>query len=295
MLYFICSMSYESIINDMISFGKTCVGVGRGDENNLEPGNHGPFWASNKPLPPLKKIKKEGVVCTGLIALLMRSAGMELFYVANKKPKGFKGIWGIGGTDEWMFQYKDYLEPIDVKAAYPKGTLLFRNFNEIDYGHVSMLIESCEAGALLDTNVLHTAGSPVGKNKVTCNEKVRTQHEYYKKHPTNEKPQSLPWDKKKTFQVRFNGPYYTHVLRPEYWVDTNSLRAARALVSSWSAKEDITDDAKRAIFALARDSPDESLKLLKVAHKASKRVSELETRVLEEQVSGILKRRKLHK
>ena len=280
-------------IDDVITYGLTLVNITRGDENNLSPGNKGPFWASNGPLPNLKKIKEEGVVCVGLLALLVRYAGGKLFYAGTKKPKSFRGDWGIGGTDEWMFHYKDVLEPLDINASYPKGTLLFRMFNTVDYGHVSVLMESCAAGKLLDTRVLQALGAPVGKNKVTYNEKVRAQHDYYRTHKKKEAPQTAAWDKEKQFEVRFDGPYYTHILRPEYWLDTEAHRSARALVRD---EKNIPDDAKKAIFTLARNAPKESAQVLKVVQKASARERRLkrrlETAKLEEQVAVVLCRKR---
>jgi hypothetical protein len=282
-------------IDDVIKYGQSLTGITRGDENNLSPGNKGPFWASNGPLPSLKIIKEQGIVCVGLLALLARYAGVKLFFSGTKKPKGFQGDWGIGGTDEWMYHYKDVLEPIDVNGSYPRGTLLFRMFNTVDYGHVSVLMESCTAGGLLDTRVLQALGAPVGKNRVTSNEKVRAQHMYYRKHSKKESPQTAAWDKDKRFEVRFDGPYYTHILRPEHWLDTEAHRSARAMIGN---EKNITTDAKNAIFALARNAPNESIRILNMVHKASARERRLkrrlETAKLEGQVAVVLCRKRYH-
>merc|ERR1719162_109371 len=49
---------------------------------------------------------------------------------------------------------------------------------------------------------------------------------------------------------------------------------SKALVDSWSASlpaDMMTDDNKKAIFALAQNFPQESVKMMEIAHKASKK------------------------
>ena len=49
---------------------------------------------------------------------------------------------------------------------------------------------------------------------------------------------------------------------------------SKALVESWEAslpKDVMTDDNKKAIFALAQKFPEESVKMMEIAHKASKK------------------------
>jgi len=81
---------------------------------------------------------------------------------------------------------------------------------------------------------------------------------------------------------------------------------SKALVDSWTAqlsKEDLTDDVKSAIFALAQNYPEESVKMMEIAHKASKRSAALEQQlenakqqtersVLETQVAAVLNKKR---
>lgn len=212
------------------------LNIGRG-ASVYEAGNFGPMWAANGSVPSDEIIKKQGAVCVGLLALLVRRVGGSLPFLNNvpsifaKHPEllGLEGaVWGIGGTDEWMYLFQNQLQRLDVAKAYPKGTLLLRVWNPFDQGHVSILAEDADEGTLMDSKVIQTAGSPVGLDRITDFERVRDQHEYYLRNPqSNIPPMTLPWDTTSEFTVRFDGPYYTHVLLPQYWVPNYNHNALR--------------------------------------------------------------------
>ena len=79
---------------------------------------------------------------------------------------------------------------------------------------------------------------------------------------------------------------------------------SKALVESWEAslpKDVMTDENKKAIFALAQKFPEESVKMMEIAHKASKKhASDIETMRstawersrLEQQVSDIVSKKR---
>ncbi len=87
---------------------------------------------------------------------------------------------------------------------------------------------------------------------------------------------------------------------------TKADNLSRALVDSWTSQlnpEDLTDDTKKAIFALAQNYPEESVKMMEIAHKASKRSAALEQQlesakqqsersVLETQVAAVLNKKR---
>ena len=89
-------------------------------------------------------------------------------------------------------------------------------------------------------------------------------------------------------------------------IRTKADNLSRALVDSWTktlATEDLTDDAKKAIFALAQNYPEESVKMMEIAHKASKRSAALEQQLesvkqqtersaLESQVAAVLNKKR---
>ena len=65
------------MVDQMTEYGSSLCGLYC---KNFDPEyvNKGPFWASNGPIPPLRKIQEEGVVCVGLIALLFRKIKIPL-------------------------------------------------------------------------------------------------------------------------------------------------------------------------------------------------------------------------
>ena len=81
---------------------------------------------------------------------------------------------------------------------------------------------------------------------------------------------------------------------------------SKALVESWEAslpKDVMTDDNKKAIFALAQKFPEESVKMMEIAHKASKKhaadvaamksdAATMERARLEKQVSDIVSKKR---
>lgn len=211
------------MVDQMTEYGSSLCGLYC---KNFDPEyvNKGPFWASNRPIPPLRKIQEEGVVCVGLIALLFRKIKIPLPFLLQYPTDVPELTFGLGNTDEWMYIYQHKLKPFNIRAPYPKGTLLFRMFNVFDQGHVAMLLEHASLNQVLTTCVLHTASSPVGKDKVTINELVRDQHYFYVYHPQPIEPQTRLWDAAGKFTVYFDRGYYTHVLLPRDYLPDRFLQ-----------------------------------------------------------------------
>ena len=245
----------EAIVDKMLEFGETqLLNIGRGSW--LQPFSEhreadiGPLWAYNGPLPPVEELRKGGMVCVGLLSVLLRHVGQELPFLNKANylayPKGEdpykdntwhspwnEGItFGYGGADEWMYIYhyvKGTLQKFDVNGKYPKGTLLFRVFSPYDGGHVAILREDSSKKPLLDCTVLHTGGDSAGESKVTMHETVRRTHEMYSRG------KSYNWDPEGEFEVKFfdkNGnpfPYYTHVLLPKDYLDVTDEGSLTAM------------------------------------------------------------------
>ena len=246
-------MSIDSIVDKMLTFGEThLLGIGRGQldgANFVE--THwkkdvGPLWAHNGPITEkdIPRLKEQGMVCIGLLTVLLRHVGQKLPYLdpknfpeyANKEdwaepdvdkawhsPHNFGIQFGYGDTSEWMYIYhyvKKTLQKFDPKGQYPRGTLLFRVFSPYDGGHVAILRESSVNKPLLDCTVLHTAGDSAGEGQVTMHETVRRTHEMYSRG------KQWKWDKDNEFGFKFYDkkgnpfPYYTHVLLPKDYLDT---------------------------------------------------------------------------
>lgn len=146
-----------------------------------------------------------GIVCVGLLAIMLRKIGQELPFLRCTSTETIE--FGYGGSDEWMYVYRDELEPFDTSQAYPRGTLLLRVFNEMDQGHVAILAHDAPENGVLDTHVLHMAGSPVGVDEVTYDKETVSdqhlfyEHLFYEKHPADIEPYTPQWGTEKRFTV----------------------------------------------------------------------------------------------
>ena len=209
-------------IDRAIKFGKSLQGVGRGQTSDIKDHYHkdkGPFWPSNGPVPSMNRIKSEGCVCTGFIALMMRAAGIRMPFLERPPLLDERGdtvlSFGLADTDEWLYHYRLRVEKFSPMASdYPRGTLLLRPYNPFDMGHMSMLIEdSSEAKPVIWCDCIHTIGVSFGEDdpEVVKVSPVHRHHWMYWKGYESEWSQD--------FGVQFgNVGYYTHVLRPEYYV-----------------------------------------------------------------------------
>ncbi len=194
-------------INKVIAYAKSLVNVPyrwHREDDPIQPDDK--FWADNGPVVTREQIDQEDkcIVCTGLINLMRRFNGLSipgldgtLNDIEGDKFPGTTGIW---------FAYldrKDRLEPIDINRKYPKGTLVIRDFTDVenDQGHVAVVIDE-KGDNLLDQKIIHAyaklsyADSKDKKNVgKTGTMKFRSSHFY-------ENDQG----------------YYTHACLPENWL-----------------------------------------------------------------------------
>lgn len=118
------------------------------------------FWAKNGPPPSSLQIEilDRCIVCTGLINLMRRYNGLSIPGLNGTLDE--HGLLYPGTTGIW-FQYlsmKGRLEPIDIKKKYPRGTLLLRNFHDIenDQGHVAVLLTDV-SHSILHEKIIHSS------------------------------------------------------------------------------------------------------------------------------------------
>ena len=159
------------------------------------------FWVSNETLTiTLEEIERAGksIVCTGLANLVRRHLGLTIPGLGSDPHPGTTGAW---------FSYltaAGRLEPLDVRTHYPAGTLLLRDFADIetDQGHVAILAEAPAGQPILAATLLHayadrsyeeSAGAaPAGTTGLT---------------PFSE-----------SYGYASEKGYYTHICRPENWI-----------------------------------------------------------------------------
>ena len=118
-------------IEDGINFGLSLLGIPydywSGGINQVD----APMFAKNGPVPNRSDIVSAN--CAGLVNLVLRYIGKELPY--NKDT-------GIGGTNAYRTYYKDVSLDFNIDECYPRGSLLIRDYRDInDQGHVAILLE----------------------------------------------------------------------------------------------------------------------------------------------------------
>lgn len=93
-----------------------------------------PFWVKDKKVPKVKKIKKKGVNCAGLINLILR---------ANDKSVPKSSYPPLNGTvSAYMEYYGPVMEKYNRNIKYPIGTLLIRGYRDIvDQGHIGVVVK----------------------------------------------------------------------------------------------------------------------------------------------------------
>ena len=114
-----------------IDFGIKLIGVPydywRGGDIQKE----APMYAVNGKVPDIKDITSAN--CAGLCNLVLRSIGKELPYSSLT----------TGGTEAYFDYYNEKSFEFCINNTYPIGTLLMRNYRDIDVqGHVAILLES---------------------------------------------------------------------------------------------------------------------------------------------------------
>ena len=191
-------MKNEKIIDDVLKFAKKLIGTPRGRcwKTYKLSSNTSPFWASDDPLPSISVLKKEGTVCSGFANLMRRKAGLSVL-VLEKDPKKV-----LGGTGAW-FSYlkkKKRLQELDIKKSYPKGTLLLRDYNPYDDGHVAVIYKENKKGVLL-SSLIHSVGWDDGSNQKIIKIDASVGQSYFAQ-----------------YDGIINTGHYTHICLPENWL-----------------------------------------------------------------------------
>ena len=147
------------------------------------------FYASNNPAPDPAKLheEKKCIVCTGVINLMRRCLNLHV------PPPGTTDVWFA------YLQQNDWLEPFDIHTSYPVGTLLLRDFGDMqtDQGHVAVLLEN---------------------NKIL--------HAYAEKDYDESRPDEIVGvcgisDLDYSHYFYGDEGYYTHICRPVHWLQKN--------------------------------------------------------------------------
>ena len=162
-------------------------GYWTGGENQVGP----PMFAQNGPVPDKKEITSTN--CAGLCNLILRSLGKEIPYSEKTKT--------MGGTESYFDYYKNKSYEFCIENLYPMGTLLMRDYRDInDQGHLGIIVETKGKQSLVLQS--HVDGEYLKSKKPGVNA-MYTLEESHKSFKNQDG----------------SGCYYERVVLPEDWLE----------------------------------------------------------------------------
>ena len=195
------------------------------------------FAIQGLPPPTADEIRStnKSIVCTGLINILRRFQSLTIPGIDGSM--GEIGLQYPGTVGIWFeyLQQKDVLHEFRIDQKYPKGTLLLRNFHDVesDQGHVAILFtDNRDINSSRDELILHSyANIPYSdsNNEDVVGEVGLTvlAHSHFYQcdqncgiHPDECTHVQLV-EKFDGNVVLTGGVYYTHVCFPEDWLMRN--------------------------------------------------------------------------
>lgn len=115
-----------------IEYGIKLIGTPYGYWEGGDNQKTSPMFAQNGKLPD-----KDDIIslnCAGLCNVMLRSIGKDLPFSTKYNS--------IGGTESYFEYYQDKSIDFCIDETYPVGTLLMRNYRNLDdQGHVAVIIE----------------------------------------------------------------------------------------------------------------------------------------------------------
>lgn len=202
------TIAMEMIVDNILEYLLTFIGVPyrwhrAGDAITADE----PFYAGNGPAPSRAYMdaNDKSIVCTGLANLARRFRGLSIPGLdGTLDDEDVQGSTYPGTTGTW-FAYlnrKGILEPLNVERSYPKGTLVLRDFGNLedDQGHVGVLIDTC-GSVVLDQTLLHAYAELSYDESVGMKNVGQTGLVPFR--------DSHLWNSE---------GYYTHICRPEHWL-----------------------------------------------------------------------------
>ena len=171
------------------------------------------FWCEESPPPYAFEIKKndKSIVCSGLINLLRRKAGLSIPGLNGNIKGKYKNLYAKypGGTGAWFIYLRQInkLEKINMNTNYPRGTLLLAKFkdNENNQGHLAVVYTDVDSSKNINNQLIIHAAPDV----------LYSERSKYKNHGCV---------KVEAFSISNNEwknqkkSYYTHICRPENWL-----------------------------------------------------------------------------
>ena len=172
-------MSYDNCLD----FSRSLLGIKyrwwkEGDSDDL-------FYCNG--IPSIEILNRDGINCAGFVNILRQYSGLSI-----PESNVYRG-----GTRFWYnyFSENTKLNKFDPEESYPNGTLLLRDYRNIeDQGHLSVIIDANLTDTLEGTIIHAYADLDVGEVGLT---KLRYSHYY------------------------IDSGYYEYAILPEDWLSSN--------------------------------------------------------------------------
>ena len=186
-----------------MSYGSALLGVPRSTnqfDDVVGLGDACPYWCAPGLPPPVTRLREQGSNCAGLINLMLRATERDPTVVCRYAVEC--GEPPLGDTRNW-FSYLTHRSCLDVfceAETYPAGTLLLRDYNERDGGHLAVVFAPRPNLSILHARVLHSVGwNDGGAMGVRIDEGVGKSHFHQ-------------------YNGGCNRGHYTHVCAPHDWL-----------------------------------------------------------------------------
>ena len=197
----------DDAVETALAYGKTLLGVPRGDNHHDDVVGRGdacPYWCADALPPPTSVVRTHGTNCAGLVNLMLRAVKGHPTAVscsaadadaAHREPS-------LGDTRNWFsyLTHQSCLHPFCETDQYPAGTLLLRDYNERDHGHMAVVLAPRDEHGVLHARLLHSVGwDDGGELGVRIDETVGRSHFFQ-------------------YDGEHNCGHYTHVCAPRDWL-----------------------------------------------------------------------------
>jgi hypothetical protein len=217
-----------------LAYGARLVGAPRPPSSAFDEvcagrrGDRWPYWSADGEPPPPAVVRRAGTNCAGLANLLCRAAGGRPSALAAAARR-------LGDTRDWFAHLSRWgcLRAFRADAAYPRGTLLLRDYNPRDHGHLAVVFEARPGRSVLHARLLHSVGwDDGGPQQVRIDACAGRSHFFQ-------------------YDGDRNTGHYTHACLPQDWLRPGEAARCANSVAAAAAASSHAREARRST-AVAR-------------------------------------------
>jgi cell wall-associated NlpC family hydrolase len=146
--------SHEKVWDFAIAYGLKLKGASYCHWDGGYLNDCAPAWNSSSDPPPIEDVLKNGLSCSGLVNLMLRSLSLP---VPRNHP------WN-GGTEAYWLNFKDKMITFDASFVR-RGDAVFRKYNGFhDQGHIAVALNDGKSAKLLQCFAWNLDASLPGVN-----------------------------------------------------------------------------------------------------------------------------------